>query len=95
MYLHHSPIPTLVPEFSASSVPLMRYINELISANGACIFFSHLSQLKSIVSALYNSGDGCTKHFFKNGSFFGWKTIKELWQREIKRTDDGCTKIES
>ena len=42
-----------------------------------------------MVSAFYISDDGCTKHFSKNDSFFGWKTIKELWQREMKRSEAG------
>lgn len=46
-----------------------------------------------MVSALYNSGDSGTKHFFKNGSFFGWKTIKELWQREMKRSEAGIMMV--
>ena len=42
-----------------------------------------------MVSALYNSGDKCTKHFHRDGTFFGWKTIKELWQREMNRSKNG------
>ena len=88
-------IPTPVPEFGASSVPLMRYVDEFISANGACIIFVFL---------IYHSSRAWYQHsttpvmatqstFFKNGSFFGWKTIKELWQKGIKRSAKGQTMV--
>ena len=52
---------------------------------------SHLlvAQLKSLVSVLYNSGVEKTKHFFKGGTFFGWKTIERLWEREVERSQKG------
>lgn len=46
-------------------------------------------QLKSLVSVLYNSGVEKTKHFFKGGTFFGWKTIERLWEREVERSQKG------
>ena len=38
---------------------------------------------------LYNSGHAKTKHFFKEGTFFGWKTIERLWEREMERSRNG------
>ena len=36
-------------------------------------------QLKSLVSALFNSGVNRTKHFCKAGAYFGWDTIERMW----------------
>ena len=41
------------------------------------------------MSVLYNSGVEKTKHFFKGGTFFGWKTIERLWEREVERSQKG------
>ena len=41
------------------------------------------------MSVLYNSGVEKTKHFFKGGTFFGWKTIERLWEREMERSQKG------
>ena len=51
------------------------------------ILYTHF-QLKSLISALYHSGDGQTKHFFKEGSFLGWKTLVQLWERERSRAEN-------
>ena len=47
------------------------------------------TQLKSLISALYHSGNGQTKHFFKNGSYLGWKSLVRLWERELSRAESG------
>ena len=49
--------------------------------------FSCDKQFKSLVSALHHSGTNQVKQFFKDGSFFGWDTLKRLWQRELSRSE--------
>ena len=38
---------------------------------------------------LYNSRQDNAKHFFKGGTFFGWKTIVRLWEREMEKSHKG------
>ena len=52
-------------------------------------YYYFFKQLKSMVSALYNSGGNCTRHFDKDGTHFGWSTIRDLWQREVNRSEKG------
>lgn len=42
-------------------------------------------QLKNMVSALHSSRLGGSKSFFKDGQFFGWQTIIDMWAREVER----------
>ena len=57
-------------------------------AGGHTSNYYHL-QLKSLVSALYNSGKNRTKHFCKAGSYFGWDTVERMWIREVGRSERG------
>lgn len=41
------------------------------------------------MSALYNSGANRTKHFCKEGTYFGWDTIERMWARELERSEKG------
>ena len=54
----------------------------------SCVNWHNL-QLKSLVSALYNSGMNSTKHFCKAGNYFGWDTIERMWTREVGRSECG------
>lgn len=42
-------------------------------------------QLKNMVSALHSSRLGGSKSFLKDGIFFGWQTIIDMWAREVER----------
>ena len=42
-----------------------------------------------MVSALYTSGENSTRHFVKDGTHFGWSTIRDLWRREVTRSEKG------
>ena len=51
-------------------------------------------QLKNMISALFQSrakDAGGTRYFKKNGMSFGWKFIKDLYQREVERMKAGQT----
>ena len=40
---------------------------------------------KNMVSALRSSTLGGSKSFYKDGQFFGWQIIVDLWAREVER----------
>ena len=42
-----------------------------------------------MVSALHHSGTNQVEHFFKDGSFFGWDTLKRLCERELSQSKKG------
>ncbi len=42
-----------------------------------------------MVSALHSSRPNGTKHFVLRGIPFGWGTVVDMWEREMKRTDPG------
>ena len=46
-------------------------------------------QLKNMISALFSSRPNGTKNFCKDGVCFGWLTIFEMWERDMKRTASG------
>ena len=49
-------------------------------------------QLKNMVSALYSSKQGRTKGFMSNETKFGWSTIEDMFEREMKRAHSGSLK---
>ena len=54
--------------------------------------FSLQQQLKNMVSALYQSRprfSGGTRDFVKGDQHFGWKTIQDLYKREVERIKSG------
>ena len=42
-------------------------------------------QLKNMVAALHSSRLGGSKSLLKDGIFFGWQTIIDMWVREVER----------
>ena len=42
-----------------------------------------------MVSALFSSRPNGTRDFSKDGVCFGWLTITEMWERDLKRTASG------
>ena len=53
----------------------------------------HLLQLKNMINALYSSQRGGTKSFEMDGINFEWRTIIDMYKREIKRRNLGAARM--
>ena len=43
-----------------------------------------------MVSALFQSRSGGTREFLNNGTSLGWKSLQDMYQREVQRMRAGC-----
>ena len=51
-------------------------------------------QLKNLINALFSSKSNGTKHFTRGDTCtFGWQTIMDLYQRELARVTQNCTRM--
>jgi len=94
MFLQVSSTHTLEEWHSWSFVPPTRFVCRSsdreeafnIITNVVKLRFSYTFQLKNMVAALHSSRSQGTKSFQRNGITFGWETIQDMWERDLKRT---------